>query len=351
VNAYDAAVLAWAAELRAGRTTRWSDFWPGAPVGAVADPVAGPVPGAAQLELVRRLAEHWHGPGFERLADKVLVREGPGRGLARTLPLVHPAAPSGPGAPPIDPSAVPIEELIRIGIGVLADLAESRREQEPRARRGWRRRPVVVGAPLSGAVLRTPGLGHRDVVVCAPSPEDLLTEVWAARALRGGGLPWRRFVRTSARHDELPLSADPARLAARAAERVGPGRVHVFVGSAAKPGPVPGLSPESVDLLRRLNPVLGVRLPDERRDEARRSAVRMLAGGQVRPLAAPLAEEPWLRARATRAAEDLAAGGYAVHGDLDAFVAGVGGPRGLRVSSVLERLLEVVARTAGEEHG
>jgi hypothetical protein len=325
VTRYDAAVLAWAAHLRSGSTTRWADFWPTAPAGSE----GGEPPGAAQLELVRRLAERWQGPGFDSLADRVLHREGPGRGMARTLPLTHPAARLGVGAPPIDPSDVPVDELIRLGVGVLADLAQEQPPSVSPKQRRWFRRP------------------HRNVSIQAPSLDELLTEVWSNRTRHGAAMPWRRFVRTVAARDALPLNANPARLAARAAKRVGPDRVHVYVGEAARAEGAFGV--ESTELLRRLNPVLALHVGEERLADVRGAAVRLLAGGAGPSLAVPREWEEWRRGRAERIASALSEGGYCVHGDLEEFVAGVQAPRRPRPAAVLDRLLDVVVRTVREE--
>ncbi|MFI5042839.1 MAG: hypothetical protein ACHQNA_13515, partial [Acidimicrobiales bacterium] len=55
-TAYDARVRGWAGELRSGSTRSWSEFLAGSG-GAeptAAGPATGPLPGVAQLELVRR---------------------------------------------------------------------------------------------------------------------------------------------------------------------------------------------------------------------------------------------------------------------------------------------------------
>lgn len=321
MSEYDAAVLAWADALRSGDTTPWSEFRPD---GRHRE---GDPPGAAQLELVRRLGERWEGPGFDVLADRVLSREGPGRGLAHELLLAHPAAPYEAGAPPIDPADVPTEELLRVGIGVLADFALARPVPEEREhRRRWR--------------LRKP-----EVAVNAPTLDDLLTQVWARKVRGGSAMPWRRFVFNWHARDALPLGADPARRAKRAAERVGAHRVHVYVGAAAERPD--GLSVESVDLLRRLNPVLGLHATDL--DGVRRVAVDLLAGPGTRTLSVPQAHRPWAEEQAVRIVEALVDGGYSVHGDLDEFAAGVRAPRQPHPDAVLDRLLAVVARAVEEQ--
>ncbi len=349
MSRYDEAVLDWAAHLRSGGTTPWSQYR-----STTGETLAGDPPGAAQLELVRRLAGVWDGPGFERVADRVLYRDPPGRGLSRQ-PLAHPSFPGGGGAPAVDPSDLPVAELLRLGTGVLADLVAASAPPRIARVRGSRRRPLVLGAPISRhALARTArGFSRSEVLVCAPSLEELLTEVWSTRVQRGSASGWRSFVQQWAARGSLPASADPARLAAQAAQRVGPARVHVLVGRAARVAPVAGvpapLTVQSAELLRRLNPVLGVRLPEAERERARAAAVHLLRGGVPAVLAVPQQHESWARERAAGIAEAIRAGGYAVHGDVAEFAAGVSAPRHPRAAEVLDRLLEVVVRTVREE--
>ncbi len=291
MTAYDEAVLAWAQALRAGSTTPWSEFWPTAP----ATSGGGPLPGAAQLELTRLLATRWSGPGFEQVADRVLHRERPGRGLARNLPLTHPEAPAGPGAPPVDPAELPVDELIRLGVGVLADLA--------------------VAAPRPPRPRRVPWQRHRrpepDPVVPPSGVEDLLTRAWSARVRRGAGWRWGRYVAWCAGRDLLPR--DP-----------GPGT----------------LAPESVDLLRRTNRVLRLRVLEEDAEVVRETVVRLLGPGEARPLPVAARHQAWARSQAG----SLAADGYPVEGDVSRPL----DLRPLRRRDVLDHLVDVVVRSVEE---
>lgn len=264
------------------------------------------VPGAAQVELARRLQERWDGPGFGVLEHRVLARESPGRGLA-PLP---------------DGADVPIEELVRLGSGLLADLA-------------------VEATPVPSQAGRPSRRASR--LVLAPSLDRLLLDAWSARVQLGSGVRWRRFVQLRQVRDELPLRAD---VLARAA-RVGPRRVKVYVGAAADSKAAP-LNGESLDLLRRVNPLLDLHVPERQRESTRANAVRLLSGGPERLLPVPTRNRDWVRGHARRIAEGLTAGGYSVVGDLDEFVAGVDAPP-LRPEDVLDRLLEVVVRTVREE--
>jgi hypothetical protein len=342
---YDGAAGAWVAHLRAGGSTPWREFWP------TASPVRadGELPGAAQLELVRRLAHHWTGgPGFEQLADRVLHREGGGRGLA-SLPLAHPDHPGGFGAPAIDPAGVPMGELIRVGVAVLADLAMSAPPTRMRAARTG-----VLGAPITARTLRLDalGLGRKDVVVWAPSFEQVLTEVWAARVQRGSGVRWRRFVELWAAREQLPRSVDVLAVADLAAQRVGAARVHVVVGpqqhrSAGASGTPRAIGLASTDLVRRANPLLDLRQHDPA--AARDALVGMVA--DERPpelLAVPPGYRAWASAQADRIVQGLRSGGYAVHGELGEFARAADVPSYVAAGDVLDRLVGVLVRAGAD---
>src|SRR5215208_5318111 len=141
-------VRAWATQLRGGSTQTWTEF--------LATPAApsetthrdDPLPGVAQLELVRRLAPAGL-PEFDQLADLILSTAGPGRGLL-DAPLPWPRGTDTTiGTPPVAPEDVAADELLRVGAGALVRLlaAESR---EPVARPSRRWRPWQRGFTLLG---------------------------------------------------------------------------------------------------------------------------------------------------------------------------------------------------------
>ncbi|MGH3444558.1 MAG: hypothetical protein ACRDPB_04210, partial [Nocardioidaceae bacterium] len=74
-----------------------------------------------------------------------------------------------------------------------------------------------------------------------------------------------------------------------------------------------------VDLVRRVNAVLAVRTGPERAAQLRTLLVDLVARlpRSAAPLTVPPRFQPWARARALRMAEQLRAGGYVVHGDLE----------------------------------
>ena len=338
---------AWVEHLRHGGSTPWTAFTAADPAGEHGEAL----PGAAELELVRRLAARTqHTPGvahFDVLADLVLARSGPGRGLPH-LPLSWPDRPAPAfGARPVDPERVPAEELVRVGVGtlaalLLADPVVPSAPEPPRFRKLRTPRFHVAGAPLTRAAVRQAfeAAGHveshrKPEVVLLLRPFDVhLAEVWSARVQAGAPVQWPVFTARSSRRDRLPPSLRLDEIAALWAAKVGAGRVHLVVGDAdtarrateqvtglqaapVAPGyPFAALGPAGTDVLRRLNRVLDVRLAAEHQDTVRARAVALL-GTAAAPVAVPQAQRGWARTEAERLVFALRAGGYPVVGDLD----------------------------------
>lgn len=353
---YREAAWSWTQHLRSAGSTSWS-AWAGGPAQPV--PSDWIVPGAAQLELVRRLAERSRldRPTFGRLADLVLSRSGPGRGLA-PQPLAWPGAATAFGPPPTDPGAVPLEELLRVGVGALTELllaaAPTAVESTLVRRRLVTRTPhfELAGAPATTSAVRRAlaRAGHveggRDprVVLVVEPVDQALFQTWSARAQAGASVRWRGFAHRWAGRRELPPSADVPALARQWADRVGADRVHLVVvptpGSAAAlvaaalgldlspssrvrlsgPLPVLPLPPAAVDVVRRVNAVLDVRVPEGRRTAVRRDLAAMLAAttraGTEETLTVPPPLRDWARRQGERAVEELTSAGYPVHGRL-----------------------------------
>jgi hypothetical protein len=390
---FEPAAWAWVDHLRHGGSTPWL-AWVGSDHPAVRAAAARVLPGAAQLEVVRRMADRrTRGAGdapldFPALADVVLDRSGPGRGLGQ-LPLLWPAAHGDParvGAPPTDPATVPTEELVRVGVGALVDLLQ-RGAGEPPARpagprrRPWSRQYHLAGAPATVSRVRSgfEAAGHTEggwrphVVLFAPPFDALLGQVWSARVQGGAAVRWTTFLGKWANRHDLPPSADVAAIAARWKARVGAEHVHVVApdadgwddhrarrtageilglrpGEPAQPPEVRSLSAAGVDVVRRVNRLLRVRVtPDESRVLLRRLRPVLAAqDGHGGPgLHVPGHRTEWVRGRAERAIEGLANGGYAVHGDLDRIAPS--GPGRVRPPKrdVLELVLDACLR-AGE---
>lgn len=369
-------------------------------------------PRAVQLELVRRLAlrarQSRAGPApaaFTALADQVLSRPTPGRGSA-DRPLAWPEDPSAPadhrGAPPVDPSTLPAGELLRLSTGVVADLlvalgppvgppvapgsALGRLAGSALAGSGlraWRRRRRpsyrVLGSTAAAATVRAAlagagpplGGGLRDarVLVVVDSVDALLADAWASRVRHGSRTRWRTFVGACAARGTLPSSAGVDDLAAAWAARVGPDRVHVVAGRTpeelaaalglgATPtaprdadGPLP---PYAVDVVRRANAVLRLRVPRESRPWYAGRLTEVLgdvpAWAPSSPrggLRVPDRHRHWAATAGHRLARRLADAGYPVHGDLGVLSRQGGGPPGPPSRQTLEAMLDAVLVLGG----
>ncbi|HEX6886516.1 MAG TPA: hypothetical protein VF143_00305, partial [Candidatus Nanopelagicales bacterium] len=190
----------------------------------------------------------------------------------------------------------------------------------------------------------------------------LLAQIWSTRVQRGAPVRWVTFAGRWARRDELPPSADLPAIARFWAGRVGAGRVHVVAGpdprrtaaeilgvrtadpvAAADPH---SLSPAAVDLLRRLNRVLNVRFAEDARRAHLRRVAALLPQDPAPALDVPKRHRAWLDDRARRVAEDLRAGGYAVHGDLAGLAPRHVGAPHPRSADVLELVLDTCLRVA-----
>ncbi len=396
----------WVQHLREGGTTpwrRWAREAGGAPPGR------GPrsVPGAAQLEVLRRL--NALGPLPHRV-DHVLARPGPGRGpLHLRLPADGPVAPRG--------------ELLRVASGVLADLTAQLPPSRPGRRLTGRRvrraaagradaevgsflldgLPVTVAEARArlaavGLVEHRPGFswfgarrdpGPEHVVVLVGPLDRALREAWYARVQRGAGRAWPRFVARWAGADALPASAAVDRTVAYWADRVGADHVHLVplddvddpaAGPEADPAarvarvlggpPVPPatdppdppdpdavpvgepvrLTPALVDVLRRVNVVLPFVCPQDERDPRRTALVQLMREetGRPDPPDLPDPRRAWTSTAAARLVDALQDTGCRVHGDLDV-VRRLGLPVGRRVgeAEVLDAMIRMIHRVDG----
>jgi hypothetical protein len=352
----DRAAWSWVAHLLDGGTTTWAAWVEGrSSTDPDVQPVAGldSLPGAAQLELLRRLVETAGGPLDEKLAMRVLRRPAPGRG-AVDLPLGWP----GEGqvtadgfyhrsSPPTDPGSLDVEEVLRVAAGVVADvlleLPAAPRPEPPRLPGSrFRRGPSVgvEGPPRSAAQVRAelaaagtrlhrPRLRWRGgrtrpdrVLVVVPPLERGLLEVWEDRSVSGAARRWEVWVQELHGSGKLPPSVRAIRLASFWAERIGADNVTVV----ARPRPRDGaddLSALEVDVVRRVNAVMLLH-----RDEAGRAELAARLAGRLQGLGreigvpgpatlqVPPAQRRWVRATSARIAEGVARAGYPVEGDL-----------------------------------
>ena len=370
----DAWARSWAEHLREGGTTPWPAWSSPA---ATAASGGGALPGAAQLELLRRLNELGGVPGRE---ERVLTRPGPGRGRA------HLALPW----PPREPVAAD-RELLRVGAGVLADLtAELPTPRRPRHRRR-RKQPApsfrIEGLPLTGARLRA-GLAeaglveHRErtswfgratpadpdlVLVVVGSVAQAMYEAWAHRVQLGSPRPWARFVTVWSKRDRLPPSVEVGRTARAWAGRVGAENVHV-VPAGRLPDVVPRLlgqgpveprlpadpatlAPETLDVLRRVNAVLPF-LGQDQRDQRRAALVSLAAATAPEDargvrLRLPPARAAWAAATGVRLEEEVRRAGVVVPGDRTPLSEPDDAGERLRGADVLTAMLRMIRRADG----
>ena len=265
------------------------------------------------------------------LVDRVLATGGPGRGR-QDLALVGEDAPLF-GAAPVDPAALPAEELVRHASGVLADLvvdhaAPPANESRPRLIRPrylfrgdpWLTRSARVQLLAQG---KPPGGPRpRALIVVAPV-EVYCADVWAAIAANAMVPRWSTWL---ARLDEqLPPRVDPVVQAGLLAKRVGRRKVEICVGldpvaellDASVETPQ-RLSHAALDAMRHVRGVLRVTVGEPGARALMGSTLVPWLGasddpGLPRP-GVPRQQMPWLRAEAVRWQSELAAAGYAVHG-------------------------------------
>jgi hypothetical protein len=323
----------WLEHLRTGGTVPWAE-WRAARPGA-ASATARDLPGAQQLELLRRL--NLQGPPSATLAERVLATSAPGRGRP-DLGLVGHLEESRFGPPPVDPADLPPHELVRVATSLLAEDVVADGDPPPprpasllRRRRRYRllgdpelSRPVREALVADG---RPPGGAGATVVVLGSALDTMLTHLWTARAFGAGVRPWRHWLAAEAGRGTQPPRVDLATLAESWSSRVGAGRVHVVIDDQAlaarlvgrrRPVPAPApLSADAVELARRTAPVVGSLVTPERRSLLMWHRFRpVLAAHPGPPLLVPRGHHAWLAEQTEDLRRRLSRGGYAVHGDL-----------------------------------
>jgi hypothetical protein len=316
---------AWTAALRDGATTPWREW------SHEGEPLAARLPGAQQLELLRRVNVAAQQQGRQvptAVADRILAAGVSGRGRGE-LALEGADDDRRFGPPPVDPGALPEDELLRVAAGLVADDV-ARATPEPtlvdraKARMPWRRSFVVVGsqwladAANAGLVAsgHRPGGRRPTAYVLADDLATLLAHAWTARAFDQGGPRWTEFLEAFAQAGHLPPRADLARMARSAAERYDAASVTIVLDRAA-------LVRELVDLVRRVGEPLGLLVPHEQRPALLRATLApRLDGLGGPPPTVPVRWATWLRTQAERLHHDLAAADYPVLGDLDRILPG-----------------------------
>ena len=348
--------LAWQEHLLDGGTTPWAR-WRDASQQVVRAPADGAaarplVPGAQQLELLRVLNTLGR-PGAP-LASRVLAASGLGRGLA-DLPL-H-GGPRGRFGPrPVDPEDLPLEELLRVAVLLVADdlhrhartapgPATGPEQHDPGRRRVLPRprAPRLVGDPWVVERLhedlharrRRPGGRLARVLVVAGPVDRLLADAWAARCLLDPPPPWPRWL-DAASGRALPPAVDVAATAAAHARQVGRRRVVVVTDPARLPRllgerrlpPPARLTADAADLARRVGGALDVVVRPEQRPALLRHHLLPLLLAHQGPgpgLAVPARHHAWVHEAAERQHRAVREAGYAVAGALEDLLPGRGG--------------------------
>lgn len=333
----------WVAHLREGGTTPWLAWDRTAQAGPgphpEEGPSAGPLPGAQQLELLRRInlasesrarPRGGHDGVRTRLADRVLAAPAAGRGKA-DLPLVGLDTPRF-GPQPVDPAGLSAHELLRVASVLLADdLVALGPDPVPTSwPRPWRRRFRLVGEPVTVAALRADLLSHgrpeggrRPIVVAVGAPLDvLLARTWTQRCFETGTRSWSEWMRFWRDRDQLPARADLLACVERTGARrphvrvvTDPDRLPRLVGVRHLPQVrVPGA--DQAELARRVAAVVGLRVPAAERPGLMRTLQQRIPDTGVAPIALPAREQEWVAASAERMRRSLSRAGYPVVGDL-----------------------------------
>lgn len=323
----------WAAHLRGGGTTPWHAW------GGDAEPAAGSLPGAQQLELLRCLNDLARPD--PHLVERVLATDPPRRARP-SLPLA-----GGPVAPPygprpVDPATVTAEELVELVAVLLADDLAGRRPPAPPSgrHRPWAVRYHLHGDPELARVVRRHLAGHGRppathggrAIVLGTDVGQMLLDLWTSRALGSGAVAWPKWWRRRAADDRLPGPTDLVRAVEAALATPGLRGLHLVTDPTVAPRlvglrrPLPASEPlaaAAVDLGRRvsraLRPVVD---PETRRGLVSEVLRPRLATVPGAPLAVPPEHRAWVEDQATALLARLQpyADRYPVHGHLDALL-------------------------------
>lgn len=366
----------WVAHLRDGGTTPWL-AWSGTGVALS----AGPLPGAQQLELLRRLnlalassaqPRGDHHRERTRLAERVLVAPAAGRGQP-DLPLVG-LAHRGFGAAPVDPSTISAHELLRVASVLLADdlVALGADPVATSWPRPWRRRVRLVGDPLVAAATRRhllglgrPEGGPRPFVVAIGRPlDELLAHTWTQRCFETGATPWAEWLRFWRERDQLPARADLLESVSRWGGRrpfvrvvTDPELLPRQVGVRSLP-PVRVPGSDQAELARRVAAVVGLRVERHERPGLMRTLQQRIHDSGVAPVGVPTGERAWVARSAARTIRGVTRRGYSVVGDLADLApsaAAPSAPAGPDDRQVLDLAIRMVVdpswrTTTGERH-
>lgn len=316
----------WVAHLMHGGTTPWSDW------SAAGEPRGRRLPGAQQLELLRRL--NGVGRTDQALAARVLAADPPRR-TRSGLPLVDGPPVRDHGPRPVDPAQLRDQELVRLAAVLLADdLAHHPVPEQRRAwPRPWRIRYRLAGDPEHAAGLRChlaargrPEGGIGPLLVLGTDTGRMLVHAWKAQCFRHGSVSWHGWLRRRVERGPLPRAIDLPRLARAGtddplAQRVcvvtDPSRAARLLGVRRGPHlPPPPEAAAAIDLGRRVSSALRPLAPPEQRARLTAEVLRpALADVPGLPLLVPAEHRDWLHAEAERLHRQLSRARYPVVGD------------------------------------
>lgn len=317
----------WVAHLEQGGTTQWRDW------AVEAEPTRTVLPGAQQLELLRRL--NAAGLADTRTVSRVLTATASGRGRP-DLPLLGVPLPSwGPRA--VDPATLGADELLRVASTLLAEdlVALGVERPEVGLPRPWRRRYRMVGDPLAVTVARAqltarghqPGGRHPRVLVLLDRLDVLMAHSWTYRCFGHKVGTWPEWLEHWRTREALPPRLDVPRAVGEYTDRRADVRVLTrldrlpTVGArqvgvrALAPLDVPGA--DASELARRVHHVLKVLVPPHEAEALMtRTLWQRIPSGVSGLPALPEEHRDWLGVAADRMAADVRASGYPVLGDL-----------------------------------
>jgi hypothetical protein len=337
-TANTAAAWLWVDHLRGGGTTPWAAWL--ASAADADDPRRGDrlLPGAQQLELVRRL--NTAGRPAPELVERVLVASAPGRGR-QDLELLGAVEPLAFGPPPIDPGTLSADDLVRVAVGLVAEdlvsTASAAGPPEVKVRR-WRTRYRLTGdrwlaeemrAELVGQG-RPPGGRGAVVAVVGTDLATMVAHHWMASCFSDGVVAWSDYLARMRRRGRLPRRVDLAVTAARwAAELGGAGHVRVVLDPAhvakvvgvRRLAVLPDVAADAAELARRTAGALGILVTPPERAALMRTVLRPRLAGVPGPRpVVPHQHREWLEEQTRLVQRGLRAGDYPVVGDLDALV-------------------------------
>ncbi len=327
----------WVAHLRSGGTTPWAAFEtdsPAPPTTELAEAARARVPGAQNLELLRRI-NLASGARPTSYAEGVLRASLAGRGQPEF-------ALSGVAdrRPEIDPDEIDDEELLRVAASAIADaliLGGLPDPVEPPPPRRRRRHFHLAGDPWLAIPLRrellmaghpTGGLRARTYVLGRPF-DELVVDAWSAACFDNGPAPWETWLANWVERDRPPTRVDLEAIAERHRPRArsievvtDPALLRGLLGCRRQLTVPTPLAASALEAARRVAVVLGGLVsPDERTALLRGRLLPAIAGAPGPRLSVPEGCLPWARSQAGRMRATLSQAGYGVHGGWDVLTA------------------------------